>query len=198
MQGVDGESTEFRRHPPTRTPRLLLSLFALVLLWWSHKVRPPAAIYKCPTLFLPLSRRPLAPLVTGYHRQSPAALFTLGAVAEMCHCDVMLHTPADKNRQTLFTHVAAVSPLTTGRMCTRTRTGKDTRAKKRNKNTHTQTCGHQLPIEEIQLLGAIGFVHLNTAGPVLGIVVFKKTMLLRPGWGRNVVGVGVCDVRPNK
>lgn len=46
----------------------------------------------CP--FLPFSPLPL--LVTSYHCQSPAAVFTLGAVTEMCHRDVMLHTPGDK------------------------------------------------------------------------------------------------------
>lgn len=134
------ESTEdpWSLPPPTHNPpQLPLSLFALALLWQSHKVRPPAAIYKCPILFLPLSPRPLAPLVTSYHRQSPAALFTLGAVAEMCHRDVMLHTPGDKTRQTLFTHVASVSPPTPGHTCTRTCTGKDTSGKKgAQKRTH--------------------------------------------------------------
>lgn len=75
----------------------------------SHKVRPTAAIYKCPTLSF-LSPLPL--LVTSYHCQSPAGAFTLGAVTEMCHRDVRLHTLGDKAKS-LFTHVASISLLHT-------------------------------------------------------------------------------------
>lgn len=57
-QGAGGGTEE---SAPPGHPALLahprLPLFALALLWRSHKVRPPAAIYKCPTLFLPLSPR---------------------------------------------------------------------------------------------------------------------------------------------
>lgn len=94
------------------------------------------------TSVLPFSfRSPPSPPRSPCHQLSPsksgAALFTLGAVAEMCHRDVMLHTPGDKNRQTLFTHVASVSPppslpppsLLPQLAHTCTRTGKDTSGK---------------------------------------------------------------------
>lgn len=88
MRGVDSGFMEF----PFICASALSGRLAQSALW-SHKVRPTAAIYKCPTLsFL----SPLALLVTSYHCQSPAALFTLGAVTEMCHHDVMLHTLGDK------------------------------------------------------------------------------------------------------
>lgn len=94
--------------PSSPTPR------SLCLRWRFCGRATKSGLQLLSTSVLPFSfRSPLAPLVTSYHRQSPAALFTLGAVGEMCHRDVMLHTPGDKNRQTLFTHAASVSSPTT-------------------------------------------------------------------------------------
>lgn len=88
MQGADLRFMEFPFSVQLHCQRLLLKA-----LCEANEVRLTAAIYKCPTLSF-LSPLPL--LVTSYHCQSPAAVFTLGAVTEMCHHDVMLHTLGDK------------------------------------------------------------------------------------------------------
>lgn len=88
MQGADLRFMEFPFSVQLHCQRLLLKAHCE-----ANEVRLTAAIYKCPTLSF-LSPLPL--LVTSYHCQRPAAVFTLGAVTEMCHHDVMLHTLGDK------------------------------------------------------------------------------------------------------
>lgn len=148
VQGVDGGSVEFASrpsllaHPP-------LSLFALALLWRSHKVRPPAAIYKCPTLFLPLSPR------SPCHQLSPSksgrAVYPGSRRRDVSpRCDAS-HARRQKTPDAI--HTCGISKFPHHHSVTRARarvhTLGRTQVVKRGTKTHTQAGGftHPLPVD---------------------------------------------------
>lgn len=123
-------------HPP-------LSLFALALLWQSHKVRPPAAIYKCPTLFLPLSPR------SPCHQLSPSksgrAVYPGSRRRDVSpRCDAS-HARRQKTPDAI--HTCGISKFPHHHSVTRVHALGRTQVVKRGTKTHTQAGGftHPLP-----------------------------------------------------
>lgn len=91
-------------------PFILCNCFVRVLCS-KRFMKPQSQAHSCYLqVSYPFLPSPLPLLVTSYHCQSPAGAFTLGAVTEMCHRDVMLHTLGDKAKS-FFTHVASISLL---------------------------------------------------------------------------------------
>lgn len=138
--------------PPSSPPHPPLSLFALALLWRSHKVRPPAAIYKCPTLFLPLSPR------SPCHQLSPSksgrAVYPGSRRRDVSpRCDAS-HARRQKTPDAI--HTCGISKFPHHHSVTRARArvhalGRTQVVKKGHKNTHASrwfyssaTCGRGL------------------------------------------------------
>lgn len=156
-QPVDRGSVTFARTPPN--PALFVCAGAFV-------AEPQSQASSCYLqVSYPFPSAPPCPPRSPCHQLSPSksgcAVYPGSRRRDVSpRCDAS-HARRQNPPDAIHTCGISKSPPST---CTRTRTGKDTSGKK-GAHKHTHTVAHRvLTVDETQLPGVIGCVHLNTAG----------------------------------